>query len=255
MNSRMDKYQSDVAVKDRTDKNKKLYEAATDINVEYINIDNTNTIELDKISSKGNKKSREDYHRLRDFDGVFEMKNKEEVQIDTTEVQEKKIYDINEILKKAKEEKLFQDEEKKRLINTEYNILTKLDIEQLNNRDDLSKENLKSMIDDIYAKEEPKEKVEKELFADFMEPNEVVVDEEISKKILDKNVEIVEDINNAPTIEKTIVKENKIMDNDDTSNFEDIDKSNTGTIIIIVLVVLAILGCGGYFILKYFGII
>ena len=99
----------------------------------------------------------------------------------------------------ARENKLFEENDKKRLINTEYNILTKLDVGTLEN-DEMKKEDLRSLIDDIYEKEKPIEKEkpnnythseEDKLLSDLLEDtntikSDIELDEDISKKIIDK---------------------------------------------------------------------
>lgn len=47
MNSRMDKYQSNVATKERTIRNKKLYDEVLDLDVEYIDVSTSNKMEID----------------------------------------------------------------------------------------------------------------------------------------------------------------------------------------------------------------
>ena len=145
MNSRMDKYQTGTIVKERTVRNKKLYENVPDVNVDYITLENG--IEIKPSSSLKNKRS--DYQKMKELEDIMPIRSKQETVIEPKENKQERVYDINEILRQAKENKLFQEDDRKRLINTEYNILTKLDIEKINQAKDLKKEDLKNLIDQI----------------------------------------------------------------------------------------------------------
>ena len=200
MKARMEKYVT-APEKSRTSKNEKLYDEVQDMSIDYVNIDVNNALELNP--SKNHRSSREDFQKQRELNKIL-PRNEEKQRIIDEEVEpkENRIYDINEILKLARENKLFEDKDKKRLINTEYNILTKLDIENLET-EDMKKEDLKSLINDIYQKEEPvkqksysrkeEEALLNDLFEDYHEEKEVKEElelkEELSKEILDKNEE------------------------------------------------------------------
>jgi len=192
----MEKYQSSVAVKERTKKNKKLYDEIQDIDVEYIDVHLDNKMEIDVDQLK--EKTRKNYQKIREMEAILPTQNKPEKKEEMPIPKEERIYDINEILRRAKENRLFEEESKKRLINTEYNILTKLDMEVINQNDDLSKDHLRHLIDTIYQNEEGKSKRKKkrkkpeedDLLADLKNTEEFVIDEELSKIILDRAQEI-----------------------------------------------------------------
>lgn len=194
MKARMEKYSNSSTVKSRASKNENLYSEIGNMNIDYVNIDVDNAVELNPTSS--GKTSREDYQKQRELNKILpsarETIDKQETYV---EPKEERVYDINEILSMARKNKLFEDTEKKRLINTEYNILTKLDVGALEN-EEMKKEDLKSLIDDIYEKEMPKSKPKKysrseearllnDLFEDEPE-EEVKLVEDSSKDILDK---------------------------------------------------------------------
>lgn len=69
---------------------------------------------------------------MKELEDIMPIRSKQETVIEPKENKQERVYDINEILRQAKENKLFQEDDRKRLINTEYNILTKLDIEKIN---------------------------------------------------------------------------------------------------------------------------
>ncbi len=197
MKARMEKYDVDTGLKQRTKKNENLYSEVQNMNIDYVDIDVDNAVELSPSSGR---KSREDYQKQRELNKIL-PNNREQVNISDTVVEPKedRVYDINEILKMARENKLFEENDKKRLINTEYNILTKLDVGTLEN-DEMKKEDLRSLIDDIYEKEKPVEKEkpnnythseEDKLLSDLLEDtntikSDIELDEDISKKIIDK---------------------------------------------------------------------
>lgn len=239
MNSRMDKYQTGTIVKERTVRNKKLYENVPDVNVDYITLENG--IEIKPSSSLKNKRS--DYQKMKELEDIMPIRSKQETVIEPKENKQERVYDINEILRQAKENKLFQEDDRKRLINTEYNILTKLDIEKINQAKDLKKEDLKNLIDQIYDNEGDQkhkkkktrtavlEEDDKDLLADLKDDSDVLpiedktvelpmtdtlvdgtleleIDAEISKKILDKENKEKEKDSTDEKIAKLIKKEN-----------------------------------------------
>lgn len=269
MNSRMDKYQQDfggnVAVKNRTNKNRHLYEEIQNMNIDYINIDvnDAKIITSDSL----NKRTRADYQKVKHLEAILPQEKKEIQKVERLK-KEDRVYDINEILRLAKNNKLFEDDNKKRLINTEYNILTKLDIEKINEHEDMSKEGLKRLINQIYENEEkeidkPYTKYEeKELLSELMMGDdsleEVVIDEEISKNILDKDVEEEdreEEIQDEDQGEKESVIDGE-ADLTETISDEELiieeAKSKKMLVAVIIIVVLLLL-VGAYLFFKYFG--
>ena len=262
--SRVKKYEH-KDVKKRTEKNKDLYEKITDVSAEYIDINNA--VNLDVVKKEGLKRS--SYQAVKDFD----ILEKEEKEFEEKEIKEKKVYDINEILKEAKEKETV-DDDKKRIINTEYNILTKLDVDKINSSKDFSKENLKKLIDSIYEKEgsspKPNKKAKKddELFKELLATN-CNLDEDISKKILveEKEEKTKEVVKEKSTKEKEEIKDKKeesysseelkelIKTDDVTADFSDLEESGTGKIAIIIILVFIILVVGVFLFLKYYGTI
>ena len=184
MNARMSKYSTESGTKKRTQKNEKLYSELGNMNIDYVDIDVDNAVELS--SSAYGRTSREDYQKQRELNKILPS-NRERVnkEPEYVEPKEDRVYDINEILKMARQNKLFENSDKKRLINTEYNILTKLDVASLEN-EEMKKEDLRSLIDDIYEKEEPKEEKQEEV-------NEKEPEEEIATQITEDNPVVEED--------------------------------------------------------------
>ena len=174
MNSRMEKYENNEnQVASRTEKNKKLYDDTNidRIDVGYIDIDKSNVFEI-PLAKEKDIKTREDYKKMKELSYIIGGEKETDDVQETLPKEEKRIYDINEILKKAKEE-LKEDEEKTRLLNTEYNILTKLDLANIEkiSSSDIKEEDYKKIINEIYPKmTKEKETDDKEdLFKDLEE--------------------------------------------------------------------------------------
>lgn len=265
MNSRMDKYAGDSSVKQRTKRNENLYNDVLDMSFDYVDIDVNNAIELSP--NEKNRSTREDFQKERELSKIL-PKNEERKKIieETVEPKENRIYDINEILKLAHENKLFEDSDKKRLINTEYNILTKLDINNLES-EDMKKEDLKSLINDIYDKEEPEKlkkyskKEESELLNDLFatDVNDsismVSLREELSKEILDNSTskeEIVKKESYDKDDNDKLIKEDVIVSKDEIDDSFEYEKEGKGLLIAIIVVTILIMITGLFFLYEYF---
>lgn len=267
MESRMEKYQTTKPIKARSERNKKLYEEISNIDLEYQNIDINNAIEL---SEKKEIRTRSEYQRRKEYETFISNKKEEPKEIEKIE-QETKVHDINEILKLARENKLFDNgDDKKRLINTEYNILTKLDIEKINSKEEYSKDALKDLINSIYSTEEKnneKKEVEKDLFDDLKE-KDLEISEDLSLKVLDKVprektelIEIIDDeeeeIEESKEDEEDVIetiKEEKQIQQEENEVEEidfEIEKRSVGTILAIIFVIVLLLGAG-YILYSYF---
>ena len=248
MSARMEKYTENNTVKQRTKKHEHLYKEISNMNIDYVDIDVDNAVELNV--SGNSRTSREDFQKQRELNKILpNTKTRDSVVMDEVEPKKNRIYDINEILKMAREDKLFEDSKKKRLINTEYNILTKLDVSSLES-DELKKEDLKSLIDDIYEKEIPKksEKVKKykrseeaALLNDLFDEKEetdikIELEENLSKDILDKNSNNVEEEDTIQEESESDAYENEKVEDNDVKEEEvvatqilSMDESNTNT--------------------------
>lgn len=235
MDGRMSKYNSETGVKKRTQKNENLYSEVGNMNIDFVDIDVDNALELNPSST--GRASREDFQKQRELNKILpNHREKANAEPEYVEPKEDRVYDINEILQMARQNKLFEDREKKRLINTEYNILTKLDVASLEN-EDIKKEDLKSLINEVYEKEEPKkerkvysrtaeEKLLNDLFDDeitFDDEEDLKLEEAISKDMLDKDTEekaeevkeeqdIDDKLNNIEDIATQITEENPVSE-------------------------------------------
>ena len=266
MKTRMDKYDENTSSL-RSEKNKRLYDEVSDMNIDYVNIDVNNVIDLSSNKKTG---AREEYKKQKELNYFMPNEKKNRDYIDNTiENKEDRVYDINEILKLAKENKLFDsDSSKKRMINTEYNILTKLDLDEVTNKE-YSKENLHELIDTIYEKEKTTKKKENILYEkedlsssdDLLNLKEdtVNLNEDISKDILDKTVtEVVPKVEKEEESEELEEQEDKKEETDTVNEMTDtieIDEIISKKLLFIIIFVLILLGVSAYIILKYFNII
>lgn len=261
MNSRMSKYEvKDKTPLKRASKNEKLYDEVDSQKIEYIDI--SNSVDLSALKDKPLK--REDYQSIKDYD-IISKDIKEETKV--VEEKQEKIYDINEILRRARENEA-KDDDKKRMLNTEYNILTKLDMEKIDSSKELSKENLRKLIDKIYEKEDSERakkhpKKEKDLLSDLMD-NSVEISEDLSKTILEEETkEVKEEVpeetkeveEKQEEISDTDIKEFIKEDTTDTtSEFKELEeKPNVLKKVTIVFLVIALISVLVYLFLKYYG--
>ena len=163
---RMDRYQSEENNKTtRLDKNKKLYDNIN-TNILYANlsdVENANAFEINNISETNSYHTREAYHKMQKYRPEEIPKSKRELN-DLNKFQNRpnKIYDINSVLEQARKNRTEVDakEQKRKLTNNNYNILTSLNKEELEKyREEKKKriltpeeEELRELIDTIASK-------------------------------------------------------------------------------------------------------
>lgn len=136
MESRMKRYQEEPTKKmSRSTRNKELYERLSDNTyTTYTNINNTNAIDLNSASK--NYRTREGYQRLKEYSDILpqpKVKKQLEDLNNLYQDQENKVYDINSVIEEAKKNRRERDEleEKRRLKNSNYNILNNIDEKEL----------------------------------------------------------------------------------------------------------------------------
>ena len=250
MRSRMERYQQqeNQETTRRSSKNQELYQNIGR-NTKYTNFtDVTNANAFDLGTAKKNYRTREGYHQMKEYnDFMPEPKVKKELDDFNYLYQdhENKIYDINSVLEEAKKNRVKKDEleAKRKLKNTNYNILASLNPEELEKyrkekveRTRPDEEELRDLIDTITSKTlagEIDQATSVDLLSDLMatnmmdrvekpvpdkkeEPEEEIEEEEIeeklslSKEILDKEqLEKVQELKNKE-------KKDSIMDGSDT---------------------------------------
>lgn len=134
MNSRMDKYTETPILKTRTEKNKSLYEQIKTSDIDKFDItsnatvigEDINKIDIDKVKDILDKRFRDEYNKR-----TFKVREEENDDFDTKDADTKE-YDINAILEKAKKTQNvdYEKERLKKVHDTQYDILKKLNIEE-----------------------------------------------------------------------------------------------------------------------------
>lgn len=274
MPSRMEKYNNNkvsTTKSSRTKKNEELYQNLYS-NSKYIefNEENINDSNLAITSLKEANKSyvtREDYHKAREFEDIIDIPKRyhEEISNDLTE--EDRNYDINSIILEAKKNREENDELEKRrkLKNTQYNILANLDpskIEEYQKQkyleDVKEKEEIQKLIDTITSKnlvKEIKDKENEDLLNDLMPTNinETIITESISKQILDKDFKDPSNLSNMDTsfYSKSMDFSPKDFEQEMVDDFrDDVNGNDTIIKVIITITIIAVLVVGAYFIIK-----
>ena len=129
---RMDRYQEDVnAPVRRIDRNQELYRNFSN-NTIYTNITdvtNANAYDISGVQNGSTRTTREAYQQMRQYQDVEEIpRTRKELEDFNVLYQRKenKVYDINSVLEEARKNRQEKDErdEKRRLKNNEYNILS-----------------------------------------------------------------------------------------------------------------------------------
>ena len=155
MASRMERYYKANSPKKRSQLNQSLYRDIYE-DCEYSNIegvamiDKNNEIDITKV--KKMLKNREDYKRQKEYRNLITKKEevKENMSTEFINDDDKKSYDIMDVLKEAKEKNDDLDDRYLSLDNTNYKILKELKIEKESKKDDKSDgEELKDLINTI----------------------------------------------------------------------------------------------------------
>lgn len=237
MPSRMDRYrqEDELETERRSRKNQELYENIGK-NTKYTNFtDVTNANAFDIGDAKKKYQTREGYHKMKEYGEVIsEPKVKRELDDFNYLYQdhENKIYDINSVIAEAKKNRVEKDalEEKRKLKNTNYNILANLNPEELEkyrkekierNRPDEGE--LRDLIDTITSKTlagELDQKTSVDLLSDLMATSAIDRIEAPEKE---------EDIKDTAELEKTledITEEEKLSLSKEILDKDQIDKVN-----------------------------
>ncbi len=137
MESRMNRYEEEPTKKmSRSARNRELYERLSDNNTytTYTDVNNANAIVLDAASK--NYRTREGYQKIKEYSDLIpqpKMKQKLEDLNNLYQDNENKVYDINSVIEEAKKNRVEKDEleDRRRLKNENYNILTSIDEKKL----------------------------------------------------------------------------------------------------------------------------
>lgn len=223
MASRMERYQESEngsIEKKRTEKHKDMYQNfyTKTVYKEIGSIDEVTTEDraVDLSVMKLQKTTRENYHKVKEIEDfmtpVIDKKTDDlSIFFNTETKKEPKIYDINSVLEQAKKNREQKDELEKRrkLRNTDYNILANLKPEELEEKFKEQTQNashtgdkLEELIHTITSSSLRKEidlvnnadENDEDLLSELMPKDlaETVISEDLSKEILDKEIELAE---------------------------------------------------------------
>lgn len=270
MPSRMDRYNKEDLEVTRTIRNEQLYKDIYNnrMYTEFTGTNKSNVIDMSQIDEAANR--RVDIYRngisYKQNNNVRETRNRSKKNLyDDLDIYSKN-YDVNDILKEAKENRQPTDDDKIRKIkNTEYSILSDLSHEKLNeyhNRkenplSEKDKEELEELVNTITSKT-LRAKIDDTLFKDLMpdDENEEVISKEVLdnedlKKIKDKNAnnDYKEEKEETTLIDKSFytrsmdLKKEDLIGKEDADNelddsFVDKNKAKNKKIIIIMLTII-----------------
>ena len=232
---RMDRYYDDINKEktSRSDKNQELYQdlGSNQRYTNFTDVTNANTIDLSRTNK--NYTTREGYHQMKEYETVMptpkvkrELENFNHLYQD----HENKVYDINSVLEEARKNRIEKDEleAKRKLKNTNYNILASLNKEELEKyrkekKEKVKKPNeteLRELIDTITSKT---------LAGDLMATNIMntvkETDEEEEKEIEKKETD--EEIDEKLSLSKEILDNEQI---DKLNDLKEITKENKTTL-------------------------
>lgn len=232
MRSRMERYEKEEQGQTarRSNKNQELYENIGR-NTKYTNFtDVTNANAFDLGTAQKNYRTREGYHQIKEYnDFVPEPKVKKELDEFNYLYQdhENKVYDINSVIAEAKKNRIKKDEmeAKRKLKNTNYNILASLNPEELEKyrkekveRTKPDEEELRELIDTITSKTlagEIDQRTSVDLLSDLMATNMM---DRVEKPQKDEEESPEDEIENEPEdmeeIEEKLSLSKEILDKD-----------------------------------------
>ena len=137
--SRMDRYKSETSSLSRTSKNQELYQNVSN-NTIYANITDVTNANAFEINNNNNNKTsrttRESYQQMKKYQNVEPIPRTRKELDDFNYLypkKENKVYDINSVLEAARKNRVEKDnkEEKRKLKNNAYNILSGVNKEAL----------------------------------------------------------------------------------------------------------------------------
>ncbi len=230
MTSRMEKYyRNNSNIKKRSQKNQDLYRNIYDMG-EYTNIEavatleKTNEIDISKI--KDMLKDRESYKKQKQYRQILHEEKKEEPVVPEFDLKDDKVYDIRDVLTKAKNKRP-KEESFRSLDNTNYNILKNL---ELNNDKIIENEEdeLKELINTITSTSMLNQMNDKELGLNMLDldsnDNTTIEDNKSIKMLLEEakaNDEKNKKIDDTDTIDNSFYTSSLNFNKED---FEEADK-------------------------------
>ena len=255
---RMDRYNKDNTTKLRSNKNQDLYKNIYELG-EYSNIEGIATIdksnEVDITKVKNMLKNRETYQKQKEI-REFSKKEVEVPKYDFYDIDESdKVYDIRDILNKAKVNK--PTEENKSLDNVNFEILKEL---KEKHQKEEEKENVHEVLDEISNTSKLNKLSDSELGIDMfsdLQSNTMVEDKESIKALLDevKKNDEEKTVNTNTNMDKSFFSTSLNFATDDFEELKDLKKSvkknNHLVRVLVYIILLAVAGAIVYFVFNW----
>ena len=194
MKSRMERYVSESKELPRSSKNQDLYENIYTSNVVSSNVTSLeNESEIDITKIKELIENRDGYKRLKGYNSIIKTPKVEVTQdFNSFEDTANKMYDINDMLEEARSKRTVSEREKYRTLrNTQYNILSKLDLSEAIENDEMDtdfftkdktiEKFLTSVQDRVDEKSQRINKTALDLFEDLKGEDNTILTEAISE--------------------------------------------------------------------------
>lgn len=274
MKSRMDRYNENINMTtkrmSREDRNKELYDHlyTNTTYTEYSSDSVSNAVELTAL--KNSYHTREGYQKIKEYESVIttpKVKRDLEHFQELYKIDESKVYDINSILAEAKKNRDNVDEleKKRKLRNTEYNILKDLDtlkIEQYQEekrvKPKIEDEEIHALIDTITSKnlrEEINEEIEKDLMSDLLPNSSEETTISANTEEIKETDDSKEDKNELENMDESFYTKSMDLSDQDfeqDSEFKEIEEKNIPIFVKILLsiVLIAIFTTIIYFVIK-----
>lgn len=230
--SRMERYYKfDDSTKKRSSKNQELYKSIYELG-EYSNIEGIATIdksnEIDITKVKNMLKNREEYQKQRNFNSIKTVSEPKPTSYEVFERDEDRVYDIRDILEKAKINKP-EKESYKALNNTNFEILKEI---KEKNHQNSAENDLKDLIDTISETSQLNKLSDQELglnmFDTLKSTNNTVVDSHTSIRNLLEDVKKSEQKqheNTTTTLDKSFFTSSLNFNEDDFEQIAELNKS------------------------------
>ena len=279
MTSRMDRYRqldNNQARPSRSSKNSNLYDSIGS-NTQYTNFTDVSKIEAIELDeARRNSRTREGYKAIKEYGESPKTTNSK--RLDEINYlykdHENRVYDINSVLEKAKSSREEKDEleGRRKLKDTNYNILASLDIKELEKyrrekqkRVKKDEEELRNLIDTITSKTltgEISKETTVNLLSDLMATSAIdrvddgldldeVKEEENKEEKDDSEKDKTDDLMKG--IDKSFyTKSMDLSDKDFDFSDEEEEEAKIPLIvkILLILILLVIIGVGAFFIIK-----
>lgn len=269
MKSRMERYYNNTSKPEttgRSARNQELYRKK-DYNIYSSNetiIDTSNEVDLTKI--KNIIKNREDYQRAKSYRNMLNDKKFETDETDYIEdTYEEKDYDINALLQKVKEQKNSNNEQDKvrKLRNTQYDILSRLDVKSKEKSSEIKKDDLKDLINTITHKEEDSNNKEDldDLLSDLKSEDTTVIKsaKELGNELIQENlksqVQKMQQAYNKEEVERDFYSDSFTFSRRDFVDMKDLEtsvNSNNRLIKVLIFILIIVIITVGLFVADSF---